>query len=178
MNEYRWPRPLTIWSRFVNIDSNSIFKISMNTESAELAIKEINKVSDFAKPLDPVINRWLYDDDYVKTVLLSGNVKAFRDMILNNNINSYLRDLYKLQITEKSKLDDKQREGLKNLDLKFTSGKPYEQNELTYINNIIDMYIDDVLPIIKKHPQYVDVIYKDWWTEKISLNYSIMLINE
>jgi len=142
------------------------------------AIKVINKETDFAKPLDPVINRGLYDDDYVRTVILSGNVKAFRDMIINPNLNWYLRDLYKLQLSEESKLDDKQKEWLKKLDLRFNSSKAYEQNELTYINNLVDLYIDDVLPILKKNEQEVLVEYVDWNKERISLYHSIMLINE
>ncbi len=173
-----WPIPLTIGTKFLFLNSNDVEYIRLDCAKADEAIEAINKVCDLAKPIDNIVNRGYYDPDYVKTVLLSWSATAFRQMLLTNEMNMYMRDVYKLQTSEDSKnLDKKQKEGLRDLDLKFQSGKPYEQNELTYINNLVDLYIDLVEPILFDNPQEVIVKMRNIdKPERVALDKRIMLI--
>ena len=176
--EPKQPHPVMAWTKFIYLNSSDVEWIKIDCIAAGKAIDRINEVCDLAKPVDSIVNQWLYDADYVKTVILSWSVREFREMLLQWQMNAYIRDIYKLQVSEDSKnLGQEQKEWLKALDLKFEPNKPFDSSEIRYVNNLVELYIDIVEPILREEEQSTMIKFKHKdEVEKIALDKRIFLI--
>lgn len=172
-------QPIMVGTRFVYLNAKDIKSISLDCKQELKALEEIAKVSPLLAPANETVSRWRYDIDYIKTVILSATPRWLREMLANPVMAEYVQELYNIDISkDNKKLDDQQKTGLINLDLKFRTSETHWQDELVYISNIVESYIDDVLPILIDIPQEVKVVYSDdeWTIEYIPLSKSIILI--
>ena len=170
-------KPLILGTRIIYLNSDDVLSIKIDMDAAKKAMGLIKNVSNLGTPTEQELSKWRYDEEYVKTVLLSWSARAMRDLLVNPAMAEYVEEVYKLDIDpENFRLDPQQKEGLKNLDLKFRLNEKHWQNELTYINTLIDHYISDVLPILKEVPQKTVVKFKNDVTADVPLNISIVLI--
>ena len=186
MNQWQAPaqrQPLMVGTRFVYLNQAEIFSIRIDCAAAGKALDAIDKVSSLAIPVDTIVSKWRYDEDYVKTVLLSSTPRGLRELLVNPQMAEYIQEVYNLEIAEdNTRLDKQQKEWLKNLDLQFKPNQQHGQDELTYINNLVDHYIEVVEPILVDIEQSVIVTYtsKDEkgrrMADKLPLTKSIILI--
>ncbi len=175
-------QPVMIGTRFVYLNKEDILSMKIDCKAAGKALDAIDKVSGLAVPVDTTISKWRYDEDYVKTVLLSSTPRGLRELLINPQMAEYVQEVYNLDIAEENtRLDAQQKEGLKNLDLQFKPGQQHGQDELTYISNLVDHYVEVIEPILNEIEQSIIVIFRDEKVAgekfmKLPLTKSIILI--
>ncbi len=143
------PMPVISGTKFIYFNKSEVEWMKLDCQQAAKALDKIDEVSDLAIPLNTEISKWAYDTDYVKSTLLSNSVSDFRQLLLDPSVNLYLKSIYKLQISDDSEtLTKEQKQGLKDMDLRFDPSQPYTSDEVGYINNLVTQYIETVEPIL------------------------------